>query len=165
VGRATPLVYRGGGGPAARPAEGWWQVNPGSKELNDPNQFGDPYIAHVRELLQARGIDPKSSSTLGSGIAFGWPWVQALIIAGELDGGLTRSNLALAIHTMQMTNPYALPGIDAHVDGNKDAYFTEGATFQRWDVAKQAWEVQGGIIDLAGKSKPCAWDQAAAVCR
>jgi branched-chain amino acid transport system substrate-binding protein len=152
----------GGDGSAA---EKWWQVNAGLKELNDPSQFNDPYIAYVRGLLQAKGIDPKSSSTIGSGIQYAWPWIQNLIIAGQLDGGLTRSNLLLAIHTMDMSNPYALPGISATVNGNKDAFFTEAGAFQRWDVAKQAWVVQGDVINLSGKSRNCAWDQAAAVCK
>ena len=64
-----------------------------------------------------------------------------------------------------MTNPYAAAGHRGHIDGNKDAYFAEGGAFQKWDAAKQAWEIQGNVIDLAGKSKNCAWDQAAAVCK
>jgi branched-chain amino acid transport system substrate-binding protein len=152
----------GGDGAAS---DKWWQVNAGLKEINDPNQFGDPYIAYVRGLLQAKGVDPKSSSTIGNGVSYAWPWVQALIIAGQLDGGLTRSNLLITLHAFDMTNPYALPGIEATVDGNKDAYFTEGGAFQSWNVAKQAWELQGNIIDLSGKSKNCAWDQAASICK
>jgi len=152
----------GGDGAAS---DKWWQVNGGTKELNDPNQFSDPYIAYVRGLLQAKGIDPKSSSTLGSGVGYAWPWMQSLIIAGQLDGGLTRSNLLVTLHSFDMTNPYALPGIRAVVNGNKDAYYTEGGVFQKWNVAKQAWEIQGNVIDLSGKSKNCAWDQAAAVCK
>jgi hypothetical protein len=68
---------------------GWWQVNAGSKDINDPSQFSDPFIAWARDQLNAKGIDPKSSSTLGSGIYFAWSWVQALQIAGQLEGGLT----------------------------------------------------------------------------
>jgi branched-chain amino acid transport system substrate-binding protein len=152
----------GGDGAAS---DKWWQVNPGLKELNDPNQFSDPYIAYVRGLLEADGVDPATSSTIGSGVNFAWPYIQSLIIAGELEGGLTRSNFALAYRSLQMTNPYALPGINASVDGNKDAYYTEAAAFQRWDVPSQAWVVEGGIVDLGGRSKNCAWDQGAAVCR
>jgi len=152
----------GGDGSAS---DKWWQVNGGLKELNDPTQFNDAYIAYVRGLLQAKGIDPKSSSTIGSGVNYAWPWTQALIIAGQLDGGLTRSNLLVTLHTFDMTNPYALTGIRAVVNGNKDAYFTEGGVFQRWDVPKQAWEIEGNVIDLSGKSRNCAWDQAAGVCK
>lgn len=146
-------------------ANGWWQVNAGAKDINDPSQFSDPFIAWARDQLNAKGIDPKSSSTLGSGIYFAWSWVQALQIAGQLDGGLTRSNLILAVRSMNMTHPIHLPGIQFNMSGNKDAYFGEGGVFQRWDVAKQAWVVQGNVIDLSGKSKNCAWDQSAGICR
>jgi branched-chain amino acid transport system substrate-binding protein len=152
----------GGDGGASN---GWWQVNAGTKELNDPSQLNDPFIAFAREKLQAAGIDPKSSSTLGSGISFSWAWIQALLIAGELDGGLTRSNLILAVHSLNMTHPYLLPGIQINVDGNKDAYFTEGGAFQKWDVAKQSWVIQGNVIDLSGRSRNCAWDAANSVCK
>ncbi|MEA3214370.1 MAG: branched-chain amino acid transport system substrate-binding protein [Acidimicrobiia bacterium] len=144
---------------------GWWQVNAGSKDINDPSQFSDPFIAWARDQLNAKGIDPKSSSTLGSGIYFAWSWVQALQIAGQLEGGLTRSNLILTVRSMNMTHPIHLPGIQFNMSGNKDAYFGEGGVFQSWDVAKQAWVVQGNVIDLSGKSKNCAWDQSAGICR
>jgi branched-chain amino acid transport system substrate-binding protein len=152
----------GGDGAAS---SGWWQVNPGTKEINDPSQFSDPFIAWARDMLASKGIDPKSSSTLGSGLYYGWSWVQALQIAGQLDGGLTRSNLALATHAMNMTHPYHLPGIGFNVDGNKDSYYAEGAMFQRWDSTKQVWEKQGDVIDLSGQSKNCAYDQATGLCK
>jgi branched-chain amino acid transport system substrate-binding protein len=152
----------GGDGAAST---GWWQVNSGTKEINDPTQQGDPYIIFVRNLLTSKGIDPKSSSTLGSGISFSWTWSQALMVAGMLDGGLTRSNLVLAVHAMDMTHPYLLPGIKMSSDGNKKAFFVEGGAFQKWDVAKQTWVIQGNVIDLSGKSKNCAWDASAGICR
>jgi hypothetical protein len=115
--------------------------------------------------LTSKGIDPKSSSTLGSGISFSWTWSQALMVAGMLDGGLTRSNLVLAVHAMDMTHPYLLPGIKMSSDGNKKAFFVEGGAFQKWDIAKQTWVIQGNVIDLSGKSKNCAWDASAGICR
>jgi branched-chain amino acid transport system substrate-binding protein len=152
----------GGDGSAAN---GWWIVNPGAKDINDPSQFNDPFIAWARQLLQSHGIDPKSSGSLGSGFGFAWPMVQALQIADQLKGGLTRSNFILAVRSMDMTSPYALPGIKFNMDGNKDAYFTEGGVFQTWNSGKQVWETQGAVIDLSGKSKNCAWDQTAGVCK
>ncbi|MEA3213896.1 MAG: branched-chain amino acid transport system substrate-binding protein [Acidimicrobiia bacterium] len=146
-------------------SNGWWQVNPGTKEINDPAQFSDPFIAWARDMLTSKGIDPKSSSTLGSGIYYGWSWVQALITAGMLDGGLTRTNLALATHAMSITHPYHLPGIGFNVDGTKDSYYAEGGMFQRWDSAKQTWERQGNIIDLSGKSKNCPYDPSTGLCK
>ncbi|MCC6436487.1 MAG: ABC transporter substrate-binding protein, partial [Acidimicrobiales bacterium] len=59
-------------------SDGWWQVNAGAKDINDPTQASDPFIAWSREVLTEAGVDPNASSTLGSGIYFAWAWVQAL---------------------------------------------------------------------------------------
>ncbi|MEZ5263507.1 MAG: ABC transporter substrate-binding protein [Acidimicrobiales bacterium] len=152
----------GGDGAAS---DGWWQVNAGGKDINDPSQATDPYIAWSREVLEEHGIDPSSSSTLGSGIYFAWSWVQAVQIAGELEGGLSRTNLMLAVHSMDMTHPYLLPGIKFNMDGTKDAYFTEGGLLQKWSSTKQLWEPQGNVIDLSGKSKNCEYDQSSGLCK
>jgi hypothetical protein len=154
----TTYVRKEAVGSDGAASQGWWQVNPGTKEINDPSQFNDSFISWARNMLSSKGIDPASSSTLGSGLYYGWSWVQALQIAGMLEGGLTRTNLALATHAMKMTHPYHLAGIGFNVDGNKDSYFAEGAMFQRWDSAKQVWEKQGTVIDLSGKSKNCQHD-------
>ena len=69
--------------------------------------------------------------------------VQALQIAGQLDGGLTRTNFMLALRAIDMTHPYLLPGMRMHMDGNKDAYFVEGGIYQKWDSAKQAYDQPG----------------------
>ena len=146
-------------------SDGWWQVNAGAKDINDPTQASDPFIAWSREVLTEAGVDPNASSTLGSGIYFAWAWVQALRIAGELDGGLSRSNLALAVRSMDMTHPYLLPGILFNANGIKDAYFTEGGVFQQWDAAAQTWKQQGDVIDLSGRSKNCEYDQSSGLCK
>ena len=64
-----------------------------------------------------------------------------------------------------MTHPGLLPGIEFNMNGNKDAYFIEGGIFQTYDSAKQAWADQGEPIELSGKSKNCAWDQSAGLCK
>jgi hypothetical protein len=82
-----------------------------------------------------------------------------------MNGGLTRSNLLVALRSLDMTDPYALAGLKSHMNGNKDAYFTEGGIFQKYDSAKQAFVSQGNVIDLDGKSKNCAWDQSGGICK
>jgi len=151
----------GGDGSASN---GWWVVNPAAKDLKDPQQANDPYVKWARELLQANGLDPNSSGSLGTGFNYGWPMVQILQIAGQLNGGLTRTNMILAQRAIDMTHPYLLPGVRLHMDGNKDAYFAEGAIYQKWDSAKQAYINQGNVIDLDGKSSLCAWNQTSASC-
>jgi hypothetical protein len=33
-----------------------------------------------------------------------------------------------------------------------------------WNSAQQGWAQQGNVIELSGKTKPCAWDLAALAC-
>jgi branched-chain amino acid transport system substrate-binding protein len=145
--------------------DGWWMASPGMKDLEDPSLQDDPFIKWAREQYQAQGIDPKASANLGVGLNYGWPFVQTLAIAGDLDGGLTRSNYILALRSFDMTGPMQPPGLRMHMDGLKDAYMIEGGVFQKWDAAKQVWVNQGGVIDLDGKSKICAWDPSTSVCK
>ena len=77
---------------------------------------------------------------------------------------MTRTNFQLALRSMDMTSPMLLPGLQLHMDGLKDAYMVEGGVFQRWDAAKQTYENQGSVINLDGKAKLCAWNQASSTC-
>jgi ABC-type branched-subunit amino acid transport system substrate-binding protein len=152
----------GGDGSAG---DGWWILSPGIKDIQDPTWQTDPYVKWLRDAMKAKGIDPDSSVYLGSGINWGFPVVQALAIAGQLDGGVTRTNLMLALRSIDMTSPMLLPGLRLHMDGLKDAYPVEGGIFQKWDSAKQSYVNQGDIINLEGKAKLCAWDQSTSSCK
>ena len=64
-----------------------------------------------------------------------------------------------------MTHPYLLPGIKFNMNGNKDAYFVEGWRSPRPTTRpSRTGSSQGDVIDLSGKSTPCAWDQATGTC-
>jgi branched-chain amino acid transport system substrate-binding protein len=152
----------GGDGSAS---EGWWIVNGGNKDIEDPAQQSDPVVKWARDILTAKGIDPNADNNLGLGMMYGWAWTQVLQIAGQLDGGLTRSNALLAIRSLDMINPFQLQGITFHMDGNKDSYLTEGGIYQQWETAKQSWINRGNVINLDGKSKNCNFDQAAGACK
>jgi branched-chain amino acid transport system substrate-binding protein len=152
----------GGDGSAAN---GWWIVNPGGVDISDPAEQNDAWVQFARKLLSDKGLNPDSSSLLGAGLAYGWPAAQFLMIAGDLPGGLTRSNVVLAERTIRMTDPMALPGVNFHMNGNKDAYFLEAGVFQQWDSAKQSWVTKSQLIDLDGKSSNCAWDQSNSTCK
>jgi branched-chain amino acid transport system substrate-binding protein len=152
----------GGDGSASN---GWWIVNGGAKDLTAPNYDNDYFAKFFREGLAANGIDYHASGSLGSGYYFAWTMIQTLEIAGQLDGGLTRTNLILALRSMDMTHPALLPGIQFNMNGNADAYLIEGGIYQKYDSATQAWVDEGKPIDLSGKSKNCAWDQNAGVCK
>jgi len=145
-------------------SQGWWIVTGGNKDTKDPAQQADPTIVWARQLLTAKGFKPDDASELGGGVGYGWPWVQALLIAGQLDGGLNRANMILAARSMDMNNPLLLGGITFHVDGNKDAYFIEGAVYQTYDVAHQTYVSQGDVINFDGKTPSCQYDQSKGVC-
>jgi ABC-type branched-subunit amino acid transport system substrate-binding protein len=151
----------GGDGSAAN---GWWIVGGGIRDMNSPAEDNNPYIQWGRQLLSTAGIDYHSSNNFGLGFEYTFPIVQALRIAGQLEGGVTRTNMMLALRTMDMTNPMLLPGIKFSLSGNKKAYFIEGSDISQFDSAKQQWVQQGPVIDLSGKSKNCVFNQATQAC-
>lgn len=145
--------------------DGWWIVNGGQKDLISPAFESDPYIQYARKELADGGFDYKASGSFGSGYTFGWPVFQALQIGADLPGGLTRSNLILALRAMDMTHPNLLEGIKFNMDGTKDSYLIEGGVFQKRDAKGDKWVSDGSVIDLSGKSANCAWDVAVASCK
>lgn len=146
-------------------SDGWLIAGGGFMDLNDQGFQDNVAVQWARGLLEDAGIDPKSSGNLSAGFHLGWPLVEAFRIAGELDGGLTRTNFMLAWRAMDLESPFMLPGVRLTLNGNKDAYLIEGTEFARFDSAAQSWVQEGAVIDLSGQSSPCAWDQNIANCR
>ena len=151
----------GGDGAAG---DGWWIMSPGIKDMKDSAYADDPYVQWLRTEMEAKGLDPDSSTNLSTGINYGFPVVQALAIASELDGGVTRTNFQLALRSFDMTSPMLRPGMQLHMNGLKDPYIAEAAIFAKWDAANQTWVNQGEVINLDGKASPCAWDQSISAC-
>ncbi|MPY93941.1 MAG: ABC transporter substrate-binding protein [Acidimicrobiia bacterium] len=146
-------------------SDGWMIAGGGYIDINDSGFADHVAIKWARGLLEDAGIDPGSSGNLSAGFHFGWPLVEAFRIAGQLDGGLTRTNFILAWRAMDLESPFMLPGVRLTLNGNKDAYLVEGTEFARFDSAQQSWVQEGATIDLSGESAPCAWDQAIANCQ
>ncbi|MEZ5263467.1 MAG: hypothetical protein R2755_17265 [Acidimicrobiales bacterium] len=73
----------GGDGMAS---EGWWLVGGGARDMTDATQAELPFVQFMRGLLEAKGIDPASSGNLNYGTFFGFPLIQAFILAGEFPG-------------------------------------------------------------------------------
>jgi ABC-type branched-subunit amino acid transport system substrate-binding protein len=151
----------GGDGSAA---DGWWIVGGGSVDLNSPSNDGDAYVAWARKLLADGGYDYRKSGSFSLGVFYVFPIVQALRIAGDLPGGVTRTNLMLAMRAFDMTHPMLLPGIPFKMDGNADAFFVEGSDISRFDSKKQEWVQQGPIVQLTGEQKRCRYDPATSGC-
>jgi hypothetical protein len=152
----------GGDGSAA---DGWWIVGGGSVDLNSPSNDSDPYVAWARKLLADGGHDYRKSGSFGLGVFYAFPVIQALQIAGDLPGGVNRTNLMLAFRAFDMTHPMLLPGIEFKMDGSEDVFFVEGSDISRFDAAKQEWVQQGPIVQLTGQQKRCKYDPATSGCQ
>jgi hypothetical protein len=122
-------------------------------------------VVYGRQVVDAAGYDHTKSASFGGGLFYFWAIGQGLQIAGQLDGGVTRTNFMTALRAMDMTHPWLQPGIGFNMNGNADAYFVEGSDISRWDAAKQAWIQQGPVIDLSGESDNCSWDAAVSACK
>ncbi|MDH3731426.1 MAG: ABC transporter substrate-binding protein [Acidimicrobiia bacterium] len=143
--------------PAGEAADGWYIIGGGVKATTDPQYADDAYIQFLNERLDAAGLDA-SVGLYGSGFGqHAWPHVEALRIAAELDGGLTRSNLLIALRSMEGIHPAFLDGIVFSVNGNEDAYYIEGSDISIYDAAGESWIQQGPAVDLNGSSPNCAW--------
>lgn len=143
--------------PAGKAAANWYVMGGGQKDNTDDQYADDPFIVWLNEEIAARGGDP-SISLQGTGFGvYAWAHIQSLQIAAELPGGLTRTNLMLAIRSLDMTHPALLEGMSFAADGNADAYFVEGSDISQFDYDNQSWIIQGGVIDLNGQSDNCAW--------
>jgi ABC-type branched-subunit amino acid transport system substrate-binding protein len=160
----SPFVNKAAVGGDGTASDGWRVSGGGYVDFNATANDNDGYISWARQQLAKNGIDYKQSSLFGSGFNTSWVIIQGVQIAGALPGGLNRTNFILALRTMDMTQPTLLNGIKFTMNGNADAYPTEGSDISRWDAAQQAWVVED-IIDISGKTKPCAWDAAQSVCR
>ena len=143
--------------------DGWWSIGGGLKDLLSPAFDNDPWIRYARDAFKGAGFDYKAFQSNAHGVMYAWGFGQAMLIAGMLDGGLTRSNLILALRALDMTNPQLLPGVGYNMNGNIDGYLIEGSEISRWDL-RLTWVQQGPTIDVSGKTKSCAWNQATSSC-
>src|SRR4051812_41440280 len=143
-------------------SDGWWATGGGFKDIAAASYDGDPWVVAARQWLADAGLGYKDP-IYHQGLYFGWTLAQSLMIAGELDCGLTRTNFMVAMRTIDMTNPQFLEGIKFNMNGNADAFFLEGSDISQWSVAAQNWDIKN-IIDLPGKTKNCAYDQATSTC-
>jgi branched-chain amino acid transport system substrate-binding protein len=144
-------------------SDGWWATGGGLKDIISPSSDNDPWVVAARQWLVDAGLVDYKLPIYNQGLFFGWTIAQAFMIAGELNGGLTRTNFMLALRSIDMTNPQFLEGIKFNMNGNADAFFLEGSDISQWSVEQQTWVLKN-TIDLAGKTKNCAYNQATASC-
>ncbi len=143
--------------PAGDVGDGWYIVGGGVKTTTDPQYEDDAFVSWANELMAADGHDI-TDANFGTGFGmFAWAHVEALRIAAELPGGLTRSNLILALRGMDVNHPMALDGVKFAVDGNEDSYYIEGSDIAIYDAATGTWVQEGPPVDLNGSSSNCVW--------
>ena len=163
----TPSVCKGIAAymaPAGMAADGWWIVGGGSKDTTDPKHMDEPFIQFVNKNLEDGGLDP-AISLYGIGYTYGYPHVEALRVAAELPGGLTRTNFIQAVRNIDIYGPLTLDGITLAMNGAADGYFVEGSDFSRFDATEQTWNMVGDVVDANGASPNCAWDKDNGGCR
>jgi len=143
--------------PAGPAADGVYAVGPGVVSLNDPAHAEDTFVRFAVEQLEAADLDP-TRELLGVGFGqYGWAHVEILRIAAALPGGLTRSNVLLALRGVDLVHPLVDGGVRFATSGAADAYFVEGAAYNRYDAKVKGWYPQGSAIDLNGSSPACEW--------
>ncbi|WP_419914318.1 ABC transporter substrate-binding protein [Candidatus Poriferisodalis sp.] len=150
--------------PAGDSSDDWWIVGGGVKDTTDPKHVDEPFISFLRNELADRGLDPEIS-LLGTGYYFAYPHTEAIRVAAELPGGLTRTNFILAARSLDIYHPLLLDGISFAADGAVDGYYVEGSDFSQYDATEQTWNIVGDIVDVNGGSPNCAWDKDNGGCR
>jgi len=144
--------------PAGPAADGWRILGGGLKATADPAWTDDPYVAFARRTLTQAGLDPADPQASAGFALFGWAEVEALRVAAELPGGLTRPNLILAVRGLLLHHPLSLDGIVLATSGNVDPYPLEGSDVLVFDAAAQSWRADSGpVLDINGTTPPCPW--------
>lgn len=149
--------------PAGEAAEGWWIVGGGLKDINDPAFAEEPFMQFLAETVRAGGLDP-TLSQIGIGYMWAYNWTEAMRIADALPGGLSRSNLILAVRNLEIWNPMLLDELTLSLEGNADSYLIEGSEFAQFDATAQSWTIVGNVVDVNGGSGNCAYDKDTGLC-
>ena len=150
--------------PAGDDGDGWYIVGGGVKDTTDPALIGsDAFIDFIIESLEANDLDP-TISMFGNGYMLGYPYVEALRIAAELPGGLTRTNFILAVRAIDIRHPMFPEAVAFAMNGNADAFPVEGSGVSRYDALSHAW-VASSVVDVNGGTPDCVWDADSGGCR
>lgn len=155
----TPSVCKGAAAymaPAGAAADNWLIMGGGWKDSAERPNGSDPFISWMNDEIASVGLDP-SISLYATGFGqFGWTYVQALQIAAELDGGLSRTNFMVALRALRMNHPGLVDGITLGQNGARDAYLVEGSDVSRFDYGAQAWRIES-VLDIDGQTPNCSW--------
>jgi hypothetical protein len=64
--------------------------------------------------------------------------IQALQVAGQLDGGLTRTNLIVALQSLDMTHPLTIEGDPVQLERKRRSVPHREVDIAKYDSARQA---------------------------
>lgn len=137
--------------------EGWVTASD-RKDIVDPAFDDDKFTQQARKIFDDAGIDYKANANAGFGLVFGPPIVEALKLANEAPGGITRTNLMVAAWAMDFKHPWLRGGARWHTDGPNDGFPVESAQFLEYVPAGQRFETVSDLIELDGTTPLCAWD-------
>ena len=147
--------------PLGLDGDGFYVVGNGVKSATDPLFAEEAFIRFTNRELATAGLDPQSTLTSVGFSQYGWAHVEALRLASALPGGLSRSNLILALRNLDLQHPMLFKGVRFSTSGTRDAYPIEGAEVSRYDAEVGSWFQQGAAFDLNGSSPTCSWAQLA----
>ncbi len=155
--------------PAGNAADGWRVAGGGTKfpisrSAGRTDFDEEPFFVFMRSNLEAAGLDPQNHRHAW-GYFIAYPYVEAMRIAAELPGGLSRTNLVLVTRSLEIYHPLVLNGIRTRLNGNADAFFLEGSEFYQFDASAGDWKKLGGVINVNAKTPNCAWDADNGFCR
>lgn len=155
--------------PAGTAADGWLAAGGGTKfpisRTARSMTFDDePFVAFMRSNLESAGLD-SNNRRYAWGYFLAYPYVEAMRIAAELPDGLSRTNLMLAVRSLDVYHPLVLDSIRTRFNGNADAFFIEGSEFYRYDASAHRWKRQSGVININSRTPNCAWDDDNGFCR
>ncbi|MEM9891304.1 MAG: ABC transporter substrate-binding protein [Actinomycetota bacterium] len=151
-----PSAYMVPVGPAA---DGVLVVGGGIRSLDDPSLADDTFATFARQRLDDAGLESQQSLVAIGFAHYGWAHVEALRLAADLPGGLTRSNLVLALRNLDLQHPMLFDGVRFSTQGARDGFVIEGAEVSRYDAEARGWFQEGLAIDLNGTSPSCTWDE------
>ena len=132
--------------PAGMAANGQWILGGGIKDTTNTGSMEEPFIKFARQLMR----------DAGDGVCRGLEFSEALRIADALPGGMSRTNLMLALRNLKIYQPCTLDGIYTELRGNADAYYIEGSEYSKFDADAQTWMLVDIVLDANGGTPNCA---------
>lgn len=118
----------------------------------------DPSVGElwVDRVLASAGLTTAQTPRQRQGVALaGWTWVQTMEIAHQLPGGLSRTNLLLAMHSLDLKPPGMLRELRIQTDGLTDQHPIESSLLGRVTGANNIEWIEDRSIE--GQTPGCSW--------